>query len=492
MPKLEAQRDLRKAYQSLVDGKSDFAKFEERTQGHLAKTVISDRDATSYARFVMQAVRVLRQGYFKEINSAQLVDQGVRGLFRNIDEVMPPAILERLDTIKSLKDADLSKLLTDVRKHLGKREDLEGGKDITLTLHALLRKLDRHTDYIDPDTAKKMETLIQGNFTGIGVQIRRNLVKDLLQVVTPIINSPAYKAGLQANDLITEITRIEDDQGNPIENPKVLSTKGMPTEDAVKNILGPAGTKVKLTVQRDGEEKPLEFELIRGRVEVESVLGFKRYRDDKDHKKDTWDYVIDPENKICYVRLTDFTASTAADLQKVMKHLAKEAGIKGFILDLRFNPGGRLDSRGRHFRPVHRGRDDRLHPATRKARKLPTSARATAVMSRFPMVCLINGSSASASEIVSACLQDHHRAIIIGEAQLRQGERADDAQVRQQRHSQVHDGHLLASVGPQHSQGQYQGPRRGRFGASLPTRASYSSSAIRSGTTCLSSSKIRR
>ena len=101
------------------------------------------------------------------------------------------------------------------------------------------------------------------------------------------------KAKIFAGDVITEIVPLVDDKGRKIEDPKPLSTKGMSTQDAVKNILGPEGTPVRLVIQREGEDKPLEFNLIRGKVEVESVMGHKRNDDD------TWNYVVDPENKIC-------------------------------------------------------------------------------------------------------------------------------------------------------------------------------------------------
>src|SRR5262249_6041043 len=151
----------------------------------------------------------------------------------------------------------------------GSREDLAEGKDITNSLHGMLHKLDKHTDYIDPDTVKNMERDIRGYFYGIGVQIRKNNTKDMLQVVTPIRGSPAYKKGIYADDIITTIIREVDENGAKVNPPEVLSTKGMTTEDAVKKILGKEGTKVKLLIERQGEEKPLEFELLRGKIEVE-------------------------------------------------------------------------------------------------------------------------------------------------------------------------------------------------------------------------------
>src|SRR5439155_15246138 len=143
---------------------------------------------------VLRATEVVREGYVKSVNQGQLVDWALKGLYEHLEEKLPPKIKERLDNAKGLAKADLLRLLADARQHLGKREDLAEGKDITLSLHPMLGKLDRHTDYIDPETLKREESAIQGHFSGIGVQIRKNNAKDVLQVVTPIIGSPAYKA----------------------------------------------------------------------------------------------------------------------------------------------------------------------------------------------------------------------------------------------------------------------------------------------------------
>jgi C-terminal peptidase prc len=406
MPKLEAQQSLRKAYQGLADGKLTADAFRKERQDILASTRISDKDAGYYARMVMRAAKMVKAGYVKEVNQGQLVNWAVRGLYKHLGENVPSALRDRLGGAKTMTEAELLRVLSDARKHLGKREDLASGKDITYSLHPMLEKLDRHTDYIDPETLRRIEVDIQGNFSGIGVQIRKNNSKDALQVVTPIKDSPAYKAGIYAGDLITKIIRPVNEKGEPLSPPEEISTKGMTTEDAVKKILGKEGTKVKLHVEREGSKKPLEFELIRGRVEVETVLGFKRTAED------SWDYVIDPENKICYVRLTQFSRNTYRDIGRVMQKLSK-AGIKGFILDLRFNPGGLLDSA---VKISDLFIDDGLIVTIRPRTGPETSyiGKSDGSYLEFPMVCLVNGYSASGSEIVSACLQDHGRAVIMG------------------------------------------------------------------------------
>jgi C-terminal peptidase prc len=411
MPKLEAKQNLRKAYQKLADGALTVADFQSERKEILASTMLSEGEAKDYAHRVYRAVQMVRKGFVKPVNSGQLVDYAIRGMYQELNEKLPSGVRERLDKIKSIKEEDvkeanLIKLLVDARTHLGKREDLAKNKDITLSLHPMLHKLDKHTDYIDPDTLMRLQQEIEGQFTGIGVQIRKNNIKDQLQVVTPIRNTPAYKAGLYAGDIITTIVREVDSEGKPLDSPEILPTKGMSTDQAVKKIIGKAGTKVKLIVEREGEAKPLEFNLIRGKITVETILGSKRKADD------TWDYVIDPENKICYVRLTQFSHNTYDDLRKIMAGLAKK-GIKGFILDLRFNPGGLLDSAVRISDLfIEDGMIVTIRP--RNGPETSYVGHADGRFSTFPMVCLVNGYSASASEIVSACLQDHGRAIIMG------------------------------------------------------------------------------
>jgi C-terminal peptidase prc len=321
---------------------------------------------------------------------------------------------ERVNRVKEMSDAELLRLVTDARMHLGKREDLDKGQDITYSLRGMFEKLDKHTGYIPPEIVRRFTDDTAGSFRGIGVQIRKNDIRDELQVVTPIYGSPAHKAGMKADDIITTIIAEVDPQtGKPYEKAKITPTKGLPTDEAVKLIQGKAGTKIKLLVEREGAKEPIEFTLVRATIEVESVLGYKR------GEKDAWNYVVDPENKICYVRLTQFSENSYGELEKVMRKLYKE-GIKGFILDLRFNPGGVLKG---SVKIADLFIDDGLIVSIRNRDGSEESyvGRSDGSYTSFPMVCLINSGSASASEIVSACLQDHGRAIIMGSRSFGKG-----------------------------------------------------------------------
>ncbi|MGH7170085.1 MAG: caspase family protein, partial [Gemmataceae bacterium] len=316
MPRLEAQRKLRKEYQALLNGKIDLDKFSSQRKAILDSTKMNRADADDFAEKIMDAIKVVTRRYVKKLNSHDLVVWAVKGLYRQVDEKIPENIAARLKDVADLKEEQLTELLADARQALGKREDLDKHKDIDLTLKRMLYKhTDPYTTYVDPEEKLRMTREIGGRFPGVGIQIRKDSATDQLLVVTPIKGSPAYKGGIQAGDLITTVTREVDSEGEPLNPPEVIPTKGMKLSEAVKKITGKPGTKVKLTVHREGVDKPLEFNLTRGYVDVESVLGFKRKADDN------WDYLIDPDNKIAYIRLTQFARPSYRDMYRVMRDL---------------------------------------------------------------------------------------------------------------------------------------------------------------------------
>jgi carboxyl-terminal processing protease len=414
MPRLEAQRKLRKEYQALLDGKIDLDKFKSLRKAILDSTKLTHADAVDFAEKIMEAIVKIKRGYVKKLNTQDLVVWAIRGLYRQVDEKIPENITARLKKVADMKEDQLIELLADARQALGKREDLDKHKDIDFTLKRMLYKhTDPYTTYIDPEEKERMQREIRGRFPGVGIQIRKDSATDQLLVVTPIKDSPAYKAGIQAGDLITTVTREVDSQGKPLDKPEVIPTKGLSLAKAVEKITGKPKTKVKLTVQREGKDKPLEFNLTRDFVDVDTVLGFKRKDDDN------WDYMIDPDNKIAYIRLTQFAKNSYIDMFKVMRDLTK-AGIKGFILDLRFNPGGLLDVAveiSDLF--IDDGTIVSIRARIRPEQEIAGHSRGSLL--DFPMVCLVNSYSASGSEIVSACLQDHDRAYLIGERSYGKG-----------------------------------------------------------------------
>jgi C-terminal peptidase prc len=420
MPRLEAQRSLRKAYQELVDGKLGVDKFTARRDKILAERKLKRSAAEAYAKTIIEVTDRIKTRYVKDVNRGELVAWALRGLYRKVDEKIPQDIQERLAKVRKMDESQLTELLADAREGLGKREDLANHKDVDITLQRMMSHLDPYTTYWDAETVGRADQDIQGQFTGIGIQIRKDAATDMLQVVTPIKGSPAHHAGMQAGDIVTAVTRDMDSEGNPITPAEVTSTKGMSLNDAVKKILGKPGTQVKLTVKREGEDKPLVFDITRGKVEVESVLGVTR------NGEGEWSYWLDRPNKIAYIRLTSFARNTFRDLKDVMKKLSKE-GVNGLVLDLRFNPGGYLDSAvdiSDLF--IDDGKIVTIRP--RVGAEIPYWGHHQGSYLNFPMVCLVNGMSASGSEILAACLQDQNRAVIVGERSYGKGSVQDITQ----------------------------------------------------------------
>jgi C-terminal peptidase prc len=425
MPGLEAQRKLRKEYQALLHGRIDLDAFSSHRENIIESTKLARSDAVEFAEKIMEATKIIARSYVKELNTHDLVVWAIKRLYRQagttgtmpilFPNTIPDKIEARLKDVADMKDDELTEVLADARQALGKREDLDKHKDIDFTLKWMLYKhTDPYTTYITPEEKKKSEQELAGRFVGVGFQVRTDSVTDQLLVITPIKGSPAYRAGILAGDLITTVTRYVDNEGNLLDPPEVTPTKGLPLARVIDKITGKPGTKVLLTIQREGVYRPLQFELTREYVDVESVYGYKRKSDDN------WDYLIEPGNKIAYVRLTQFAKNSYRDLQKVMQELVG-TGIRGCILDLRFNPGGLLDV---SVETSDLFIDDGVIVSIRERGKPETvrNGNSRGNLLDFPMVCLVNGYSASGSEIVAACLQDHDRAYIIGERSFGKGD----------------------------------------------------------------------
>ena len=220
-----------------------------------------------------------------------------------------------------------------------------------------------------------------------------------LRVVAPMVGTPAYEAGMLAGDQILEI----DGQ----------SAEGMSPDKAVEVLTGRPGTDVKLSVLHEGSEEPETIAITRAIIEVPSILG--------DHRKpdDQWDFMIDKDKKIGYVRITSFIQSTAEDLKKVLDQL-KEQGMRGLILDLRDDPGGLL-SAAVEVSDLFLGDGEIVSTKGRNTQPKTFRAQKDSPFEDVPMVVLVNQNSASASEIVSAALQDHHRATVVGQRSYGKG-----------------------------------------------------------------------
>ncbi len=275
-------------------------------------------------------------------------------------------------------------------------EPVEDKKLITEAINGMLTGLDPHSAYLDQDAFKELQVGTQGEFGGLGIEV--GMEEGFVKVVSPIEDTPAFRAGLKPGDLIIKL----DD--TPV--------KGMSLSDAVKRMRGKPKTSIRLTVVRKGETKPLEFTLTRDIIKVQSVKS----------------KLVEPGYG--YVRVTQFQEHTGENLVKHINALYKSGPLKGLVLDLRNDPGGLLNGAvgiSAAFLPPKVtvvSTDGRTEDAKRKYVASPEDyLRGTRddylrglppQIKNVPMVVLVNGGSASASEIVAGALQDYKRATVIG------------------------------------------------------------------------------
>jgi carboxyl-terminal processing protease len=262
-------------------------------------------------------------------------------------------------------------------------EEVDTKKLIYGAINGMLSSLDPHSSFMPPDVYKEMMIETKGSFGGLGIEIS---IKDgMLTVISPIEDTPAYKAGIKAGD---QILKIED-----------KFTKDLSVMDAVKRMRGPKGSKITITIMRDGFEKPKEFTLVRDTIQVKSV----KYK------------MLD--KGFGYIRIAEFQEKTDDDLVKAFQdlRLRNNGNLHGLVLDLRNDPGGLLDQAVRvadHFLDdgqlivytEGRAKDSKMRFTASRGEKEP----------HYPMVVLINSGSASASEIVAGALQDHKRSVTMG------------------------------------------------------------------------------
>ena len=273
-----------------------------------------------------------------------------------------------------------------------KTDYVESVDDKTLLEHAIrgmLTGLDPHSTYLNPDEYKELKIGTTGKFGGLGIQV--GMEDGFVKVISPIDDTPAFHAGLESGDLII---RLDD-----------KSVKGMTLNDAVKIMRGEPGTDIKLTVIREGSDKPLPFTVTRDIISVKSVKS----------------RILEPDYG--YIRISNFQSKTARDLVNEISNLKREneTELKGLVLDLRNNPGGVLSAAADVSDAFI---DDGKLVFTKgriKNSEFEFNAKPGDIMNGLPIVVLINGGSASASEIVAGALQDHNRAVIMGSKSFGKG-----------------------------------------------------------------------
>lgn len=267
-------------------------------------------------------------------------------------------------------------------------EPVDEEKLIEAAVNGMLQSLDPHSAFLPPERVKQMQVSIRGEFGGLGIEV--TMENGYVKVVTPIDDTPAARAGVQPNDLLTHIDGT--------------SVQGLTLTEAVKEMRGAVGTDIVLTVNRAGVPEAFDITITRAVIKVQSVRARA-------------------EGNVAYVRITSFTEQTESGLRKSMKKLKEEIGddIAGVILDLRNNPGGLLDQ----AIAVSDAFLDRGEIVSTRARDVSAIERYNAkpgdLASGLPIIVLINGGSASASEIVAGALQDHKRAILMGTTSFGKG-----------------------------------------------------------------------
>jgi carboxyl-terminal processing protease len=299
---------------------------------------------------------------------------------------------EMLELYGMFVDA-VEKVETNYVRPVSRRELLESALD------GMLQNLDAHSSFINTGEWRQFRRQIEGKFGGIGIQVGLDEESGRLRVIAPMVGTPAYEAGILAGDQIVEI------EGQ--------SAEGMSPDKAAEFLMGRPGTDVKLSVLHEGTEDPEPMTITRAIIEVPTVLSDRRKPDDQ------FDFMLDKDKKIGYVRIATFSQNTAEELKKALDQL-KEEGVRGLVLDLRDDPGGLL-SAAVEVADMFLEKGEIVSTKGRNTAPKKYDAQKDGLYEDLPLVVLVNQNSASASEIVSAALQDHKRAVIVGQRSYGKG-----------------------------------------------------------------------
>ena len=297
---------------------------------------------------------------------------------------------------------DLLSLYRDLLKASAESVELPTELLIVEFLEGALSKLDAFTSVVWPADARDFGKVMEGGYQGVGIQLGIDEFTSRLKVVTPLEDSPSLEQGVQPGDLIIGVDG--------------KTTRGWTTDDAIRNIMGRAGTKVTLTMFRPATSSEIDFVITRRQIRIRTIKGVNRQAVGHGDK---WNYMIDPKHGVAFIRLTNFNKDSQGELANALEQATRQ-GMKGLILDLRHNPGGLLnvaiDVVGTFL-----SNSDVVSTSGRTESGNSLSTHRRAPFERLPLVVLVNDGSASASEILAGALQDHSRAMILGERTFGKG-----------------------------------------------------------------------
>ena len=280
-------------------------------------------------------------------------------------------------------------LFSEVLEKINKEyvEEIDNSETIDAAINGILQSLDPYSSYMSPEIFNEMQTETSGAFGGLGIEV--GMESGVVKVISPIDNTPASEAGVKAGDYIVKIDGIQ--------------VQGKSLTEAVELMRGPVGTDIEITVRRRGIKKALIFNITRKIIEIQSVKS----------------KIIDKE--IGYIRLTQFNENSSSQVKNEINELKKKENLKGYIFDLRNNPGGLLSQA---IKISDFFLDNGEIVSTKSRKKLENRkwfAKKGDLIDGKPLIIITNYGSASASEIVAGALKDHKRAIIIGESSYGKG-----------------------------------------------------------------------
>ena len=381
------------------------ADMVEKVIGQLDLSYVSSVDYRKVTRGALRSIKILAETPQAARSFAGLKDDAKRQAFiqaldRLLADVKKRDRLDHLDLILALNSV------------LRASEDTVNIPTEVLAVEftdGFLHKLDKFSSMVWPHDVPEFEKQTMGHFHGVGIQIAKE-PGEPLRVVTPLLGTPAFRAGVKAGDLIVKVDGRE--------------TRDLAIDKLVQIIMGKAGTKVALTVKRRGRTR--DIEIVRDEIHVRTVKGWQRRPGTGE-----WDHIVDLDGAIGYLRVTQFTAQTAEHVAEVLRELRKR-GARAVVLDLRFNPGGLLRAAAQVANEFLLG-GRIVSTRGRRVRHTEHNASPAGGYLDGDLVVLVNQYSASAAEIVSGALKDWKRAMIVGQRTYGKGSVQNVIDIRKHR-----------------------------------------------------------